>query len=146
MNVLPRIDAWIGKVLMHPPIILICQLARISQHAFNRYLWWIVALHALWQDDHRQIAFTLFFILFALARTVSAARDPDRESRSTLFLRIFFLAALITSVAMLPFGYHLDGTDLDTLMALIAEYAATIRTIPPREIREEKRNAAPEVS
>ena len=142
MNFIRGLDAWIGKTLMHPPIILICQLTRISQHAFNRYLWWIVALHALWQDDHQRIAYTVFFILFALARTLSAARDPDRESRSALVLRVFFWSSLAASIVALFLRHPLDGADLDTLLALFAEYAATIRTIPPRSVKKPRRDGA----
>ena len=141
MNLIRRIDAWIGRVLMHPPIILICQLTRMSQHAFHRYLWWIVALHALWQDDHERIAYTVFFILFALTRTVSAARNPVKISRSALVLRIFFWSTLIASIATLFFGHRPDGADLDTLLALIAEYAATIKTIPPRKETEHRQSS-----
>ena len=129
-----RIDAWIGKRIMHPPIIWVCQRAKVSQYAVYRYAWWIVALHWLWLSRDAGLGHRTFLILFALMQTVNAGLAPDRPVRSALAFRVM-LAFLI---ALGVFLGDSVAEVLNTALALVAEYAATIATIPPRKLPERR--------
>lgn len=137
-----RLDAFLGKRMFQPPIIWICQRAGINQYAFYRFGWMLVGLHALWLDRGHFNGWTVWLIFFALTRVLSAGIYPDRPASPSFGLRVFFLVILAVDAGGVAFGYPLDAVDLNLLMALVAEYAATITTIPPREIKEPARNLA----
>ncbi len=137
-----RLDAWLAKHLFHPPIILVCQLTGCTQYALHRYLWWLLALISVATDDHASWSMSAFNTLFAFARTLSAGFRPDRPTSSALALRMFFWALIAMDLLLTLPGADGLGTLLYMLTALFAEYAATITTIPPREVRERKRKAA----
>lgn len=136
-----RLDAWLGKHLFHPPIILVCQLTGVTQYALYRYLWWGVALWMLWSQRNESWGFAAFFIFFAFVRTLSAGIAPDRPRDGLIWVRCFFImSVLVQSVALLV-GASVVGV-IETIAILFAEYALTIRTIPPRETREKSRREA----
>lgn len=131
-----RIDAWIGLRLFHPPVIWICQRARITQWAFYRYGWWIYALWALWRDDHSSAVETVMLVAFALIRTLSAGLSLNSPAPQSLLLR--YLLWVTGFWILLPPITHRDLEALGMqLLILAAEYATTIRTIPPRKKRED---------
>jgi hypothetical protein len=135
-----RIDAWVGLRLFHPPIIWVCQRAGMTQWAFYRYAWWIAALWCVWDDDRSSTVWTVLLVGGALIRTMSAGLHINRPARS---LRLLRYGGLFAALLIVGFGAarqysaaeFADQMGWDILM-LAAEYAATIRTIPPRKKRE----------
>lgn len=136
-----RLDAWVGKTLFHPPIILLCQMTGMTQFAVYRYIWWVVALSWLARDSDASWWWQAFIIAFTLIRTLSAGLSPDRPRDGSLFLRVLFLATLPLNLL----GTVLTGNlfpSAQTIALLFAEYALTIRTIPPCPTGEQKRRQA----
>lgn len=134
MNMLCRLDVWLGTTLFHPPIILVCQLTRQSQYALYRALWFFAACHATYYGltADRGWLFAIFMWGWVVATLVNATLSPDRPARSSGFFRCLFWIFFVSGVAVVPFaGTVTDGT-VRALIVLFAEYAATIQTIPPR--------------
>lgn len=125
-----QIDRWIGRRLFVPPIIKLCQLTRQSQFAISRLFWFIAALDAFYRAE------TLFWSILwgglSILMMHTASMRADRPSVSFMFFRmlaIFFLAIGLVKGAGTG---EWAGSEF-WVFVLIAEYAATIRTVPPRE-------------
>ncbi|WP_257558175.1 hypothetical protein [Sphingobium sp. CFD-2] len=144
MNMLSRLDVWLGRTLFHPPIILVCQLTRQSQYALYRALWFFAACHATYYGlvEDRGWLFTIFMWGWVTATLLNATLHPDRPARSSGFFRWIFWIFFLSGTAIIPLtGTVSDGT-VRALMVLFAEYAATIKTIPPGNSQESKRRQA----
>lgn len=136
MTILSRMDAWLGKTLFHPPIIMVCQLAHQSQYALHRALWFFACCFATYHAQGSGWALTIFLWFWTIANLINATVNPDRPAQSWGFLRFWFWLLLAVSVGTsMLVGHVTAGTVLDVIL-LFAEYAATIRTIPPRKKRE----------
>lgn len=126
-----KIDLWIGKTLFVPPIIKLCQLTRQSQFAVSRLFWFIAALDGFYRAD------TLFSSILwggvSVLMMITATRRADHPTASFMFFRmlgVFFLALdLVKGAATGEWA----GSEF-WFLVLIAEYASTIRHVPPREI------------
>ncbi len=131
------IDAWIGKTLFLPPIIKFCQLTGQSQFAVSRLFWFIAAL------DQLRIAETLVSKiiagLFSLFMMVSASFRADMPAFSMMWFRMMAVGFLVLDVAHGVSADQWKGVEI-WIFVLFAEYAATIRTIPPTEVK--KKSAA----
>lgn len=140
MNLLIRLDAWAGKTLFHPPIILVCQLTRQSQYALSRALWFFAACHATYYAMAQGAGWfwSIFLWFFVLSMLLSAAIRPDRPARSSGFMRALFWASLISGVISTAATGIITNATVRSIIILFAEYAATIRTLPPRKPRESK--------
>lgn len=127
------IDAWIGKTLFLPPIIKFCQLTGQSQFAVSRLFWFIAAL------DQLRIAETLVSKiiagLFSLFMMVSASFRADMPAFSMMWFRMMAVAFLVLDVAHGVSANQWKGVEI-WILVLFAEYAATIRTIPPAEVKK----------
>lgn len=128
-----RIDTWIGKTLFVPLIIRICQITGCPQHRFHHVCWFIAALvgfycaNSLWGK--------IFFGIFATICCLVAALAIFPGSSS----RWFRLMVAVFAIMQLPApDWHLGYS----LLILAAEYAATIRTIPPLESKKRGSSAA----
>ncbi len=128
-----KIDHWIGKTLFIPPIVKLCQLTRQSQFAVSRLFWFIAALDGLYRAE------TLFGSILwggiSIVMMISAGWRADMPTRSSMFFR---LLAVVLFVAELLKGAATDdlaGAEF-WIFVLVAEYAAIIRTIPPKETAE----------
>jgi len=126
---LTEIDHWIGKTLFVPPIIKLCQLTRQSQFAVARLFWFIAALDGFYRAE------TLFMSVIwgglSLFMMITASRRADSPTVSFMFFRLLAIAMLILDLL----GGITAGTWAGSefwVFVLIAEYAATIRTIPPK--------------
>jgi hypothetical protein len=139
VQIFTAIDAWIGKTLFVPPIIKLCQLTRQSQFAISRLFWFIAALDGFYRAE------TLFWSILwgglSIMMMISATRRADDPTSSFMFLRLlgvfFLLFDVMRGVAIGEWA----GTEF-WILVLVAEYAATIRTVPPRE----SKSATKEVS
>ncbi|WP_454887424.1 hypothetical protein [Sphingomonas oryzagri] len=140
-----RIDYWIGRRLFHPPIIWICQRAGMTQWAVAAYAWLAATFTLVMRARFNQIGdivFTVLVSLMALLQTVATALLPDMPRRPSFGWRSFVW--IITAVNLLDLALrHGVARDVEwqwavawDVLALTAEYAKTITTIPPRKRRE----------
>lgn len=140
-------DAWIGKRLFVPPIIRFCQVTGMTQHAFCRYGWMVAGLWLIgfsWYEmDWVMKAIMITVCVFQIA--VAALSRPEGEEPDRYWLRAFLWLSMLIDVIgvfVIGAGEAIDLHDGFTIIALFAEYAATIKTIPPKETKEAKRKLA----
>ena len=126
---LAEVDQWVGKNLFVPLIIKFCQLTRQTQFACSRLFWFIAALDGFYRAQ------TMFSSILwggtSVIMMFTAARRADAPTQSFMVFRLLGIGLLIFGVV----AGAVTGKWADTefwLFVLIAEYAATIRTIPPQ--------------
>lgn len=136
MSRIAAFDAWLGRRVFHPPIIWVCQRARITQWAFYRYAWWIAALWIVGRDDHTSTLQSVWLVIFALIRTLSAGLALNRPATSSRLLRMVFLTFAVLDALMAARLHRVTASLCTDLLVLLAEYATTIVTIPPRRERQ----------
>lgn len=126
-----KVDAWVGQTLLIPPVIKLCQWTRQTQFAVSRSFWFIAALDAFYRAD------TLFSsILWGgmnVLMMITAIRRADSPAASFIFFGMMALLFFIVDVLAGVLTGELAGVEFWVLV-LTAEYAATIRTIPPVEL------------
>jgi hypothetical protein len=137
MSFVAKLDIWIGKTLFVPPIVKLCQLTRQSQYAVSRLFWFIAAMDGFYRADSLFSSF--LFGALSLVMMVTASLRADSPTRSSMWFRMFALAFLMLDLVTGAVSGAWAGTEF-WLFVLVAEYAATIRTLPPRE--KEKAAAA----
>jgi hypothetical protein len=130
---LAKLDHWIGKNLFVPPIVKLCQLTRQSQYAVSRLFWFVAALDGFYRAD--TLFSSVLFGALSLVMMVTASLRADMPTRSSMWFRLFALAFLILDLITGAATGKWAGTEF-WLFVLIAEYAATIRTLPPRESKK----------
>lgn len=141
MMLLSRLDVWLGKTLFHPPIILACQIMRQTQYAVHRALWFFAFCYAAYYAREIGWAWLVFVWLGVLGMFTSAAWFPDREVRSRGWVRFLLWQCLAFNLAELFLFSRLSPGLAQNIIILFAEYAATIKTIPPRRKRERRTSA-----
>ena len=127
------IDAWIGKTLFLPPIIKLCQATGQTQFAVSRLFWFIAALDQLRIAE--SLASKIIAGLFSLFMMVSASFRADMPAFSMMWFRMMAVGFLVLDVAHGVTSNQWKGVEIWVLV-LFAEYAATIRTIPPTEVKK----------
>lgn len=137
---LARIDAWVGKTLFIPPIIKLCQATSQTQFAVSRLFWFIAALDGFYQAE------TLFSSVLwggmSVVMMIMATRRADDPTGSYMFFRLLGLAFLVVDVAAGAITGKWAGAEF-WVIVLAAEYASTIRTVPPRDLTEKDTAKAP---
>jgi hypothetical protein len=133
---LTNFDAWIGKTLFVPPIVRLCQVTRQSQYAVSRLFWFVAALDQLRLAD--TLAGQIIAGLFSLFMMVTASLRADMPAYSLIGFRLLAMVLLILDIARGIGAGHWEGVEIWVLI-LFAEYAATIRTIPPSETKRSSR-------
>jgi hypothetical protein len=130
---LATLDAWIGKTLFVPLIVKLCQITRQSQFAISRLFWFVVAL------DQLRIAQTLtgqiIAGIFSIIMMLTASLRADMPAYSMRGFRIIAMVLLALDVFHGAASGKWLGVEIWVLI-LFAEYAATIRTIPPLNPRK----------
>lgn len=125
-----KVDLWIGKTLFVPPIIKLCQLTRQSQFAVSRLFWFIAAMDGFYRAE------TLFSsILWAgmsILMMITASQRADSPTVSFIFFRLLAVLFLVFDVLKGAATSEWAGTEF-WIFVLVAEYASTIRTLPPRQ-------------
>jgi hypothetical protein len=125
-----KIDHWVGKTLFVPPIIKLCQLTRQTQFAVSRLFWFIAALDGFYHAD------TLFSSVLwggmSVVMMITASQRADHPTASFVFFRMLGLVFLALDLLKGAFTGEWAGVEF-WLLVLLAEYASTIRTVPPRE-------------
>lgn len=126
-----KVDAWVGKTFFIPPIIKLCQLTRQTQFAVSRLFWFIAALDGFYRAE------TLFSSVLwggmSVIMMITATRRADRPAASFMFFRLLFLLFLVLDLLSGATTGRWAGVEFWVLV-LTAEYANTIRTIPPTEL------------
>lgn len=127
---LTEIDHWIGKTLFVPMIVKLCQLTRQSQSAIARLFWFVAALDGFYRAE--TWISSLIWGGVSVFMMITAARRADDPTISFMFFRLLALVFLVLDVVRgLTMGTW-AGVEF-WLLVLVAEYAATIRTLPPRD-------------
>ena len=125
-----KIDHWIGKTLFVPPIVKLCQLTKQSQFAVSRLFWFIAALDGFYRAE------TLFGSFLwggiSVVMLVSAGWRADAPTSSFMFFRLLALAILVSDMVRGAVTGEWAGFEF-WIFVLVAEYAAIIRNIPPRQ-------------
>lgn len=125
-----KVDHWIGRTLFVPPIIKFCQLTRQSQFAVSRLFWFIAALDGFYRAE------TLFGSLLwgglSIVMMVSAGWRADTPTGSSMIFRLLAVVLLAFDIVRGLVTGEWSGTEF-WIFVLVAEYAAIIRTIPPKE-------------
>jgi hypothetical protein len=117
---------------MHPPIIWVCQKARITQYAFYRYIWCVVAVAFLWALRHGAVWITVGNIIHSCWRAVDAGTAPNFWVHPLGVIRAVMVGCLVLNIVVQSLlGHLLDWSTIILVLAVAAEYAATISTIPP---------------
>jgi hypothetical protein len=124
------IDHWIGRTLFVPPIIKLCQLTRQSQFAVSRLFWFIAALDGFYRAE--TVFWSLLWGGVSVVMMLSAAWRADHPTHSFMFFRLLAVAFLLSDGARAAVTGEWAGVEF-WVFVLIAEYAAIIRNIPPRE-------------
>ena len=129
-----KIDRWIGATLFVPLIIKLCHLTRQSQFAVARLFWFIAALDGFYRAD--TLAGSILWGGVSVIMMVTAARRADDPTSSFMFFRLLAAAAFTIDVIQGVAVGAWAGTEF-WIFVLVAEYAATIRTLPPprKEVR-----------
>jgi hypothetical protein len=130
---LTAIDVWIGKTLFLPPIIKLCQLTGQSQFAVARLFWFIAALDGFYRSE--TLFSSVIFGLMSIFMMLTASLRADMPAYSSLWFRMLALMFLVLDLAKGARTGEWSGIEF-WIFVLIAEYAATIRTIPPLEQRK----------
>ncbi len=133
---LADIDQWIGKTLFIPPIIKLCQVTRQSQFAMARLFWFAATCDGLYRAE--TLIQSIIFGILCVAAMLTAALRADYPARSMLPFRFFAMGLLALDVLKGFEKGEWAGTEF-WIFVLFAEYAATIRTIPPSA--KQKRDA-----
>ena len=133
-----KVDHWIGRTLFVPPIVKLCQLTRQSQFAVSRLFWFISALDGFYRTD------TLFGSILwggiSAVMMVSAAWRADSPTPSFMLFRLLAAFALVLDLIKGAGPGEWAGFEF-WIFVLVAEYAAIIRNIPPREKRQAGRSS-----
>jgi hypothetical protein len=125
-----QVDHWIGSTLFVPPIVKLCQLTRQSQFAVSRLFWFVAALDGFYRAE--TLFWSVVWAAVSVVMMVSAARRADQPTASFMFFRLLAATFLVLDVVKGAATGAWAGTEF-WLFVLTAEYAAIIRTIPPRE-------------
>lgn len=130
---LTQIDLWIGKTFFLPPIIKLCQVTGQSQFAVSRLLWFIAALDGFYRADN--LLSSIMFGGMSIILMVTASMRADMPTYSSVLFRMLSLGFLLLDLIKGANTGNWLGTEF-WLFVLTAEYASTIRTIPPRETKK----------
>ncbi len=135
-----KVDQWVGKTLFLPLIIKFCQLTRQSQFACSRLFWFISALDGFYHAD--TIVSSVLWAGISVLMMITATRRADAPTNSVMVFRLLCLAFLLYDVMKSSMTGILAGSEF-WLLVLIAEYAATIRTLPPQVSEQSREDLVP---
>jgi hypothetical protein len=138
-----RIDAWLAKYAFHPPIIWFCQITRQTQYAASRLFWFTAMLMIFYRASGFWMQVFMGIICLSGMLSASLRANEHTESWSVMRRLWLFLLALDTFLFIMcvTHGVKINRAGLNVaidIVVLFAEYAATIKTIPPRKTRERK--------
>ena len=127
------VDHWIGRTLFVPPIIKLCQLTRQSQFAVSRLFWFVAALDGLYRAE--TLFGSILWGAISLLMMFSAAWRADNPTASSMVFRLLAVGLLALDLLKGAATGDWAGSEF-WVFILVAEYAAIIRDVPPREKRQ----------
>lgn len=139
-SAIERVDHWVGRYIFHPPIIALCQRSGMSQRAVARYGWMLATWTLVMRINFLNAggwAVAIFVIPITVIETARAAINPEAPTvRLDLLRRILLIVTALDIVALIFLTVQRGFPGLEwkhawDLLALTAEYAKTIRAIPP---------------
>jgi hypothetical protein len=133
--ILVRVDRWIGTTLFVPPIVKLCQRTGQTQYAVSRLFWFLAALDGLYRSD--TLVSAIMFGAMSVFMMLTASLRADWPTRSSMMFRMLSLAFLVLDLVQGAVKGEWAGLEF-WLIVLAAEYAASIRTIPPAEATARK--------
>ncbi len=131
--ILARIDGWIGRTLFVPPIVKLCQRTGQSQYAVSRLFWFVAALDGLYRAD--TLVSAILFGVLSVVMMVTASLRADWPTHSSMLFRMLAVVFLALDVLRGLVQHDWAGVEF-WVIVLAAEYAASIRTIPPAETKK----------
>lgn len=134
--ILAKFDRWIGRNLFIPPIIKLCQVTRQTQFAVSRFFWFLAALDAFYRAE--SLFWSILWGGISVVMLITAGRRADSPTASFMFLRMLALVLLFMDLLAGVVTGEWSGVEF-WLFVLTAEYAASIRTLPPSELSKEKK-------
>jgi hypothetical protein len=135
---LAAIDQWVGKTFFIPPIIKLCQLTRQSQFAISRLFWFAATCDGFYRAE--TLVQSIIFGVLCMVAMLTAALRADFPARSMMPFRFLALGLLVFNVVGAVTNGKWAGIEF-WIFVLFAEYAATIRTIPPSEKEKQRARA-----
>lgn len=138
MGIFERLDHWLGKTLFVPVIIRICQRAGMTQYRFHRYGLFAAGLYGVGFSEGwlAKGLFAFIALIFCLGATLLGDMPEKPSARFWRLLPVFMLVLL--AALLVPTG-KVPITTGFWLLCAFAEYALTIKTIPPLEAKEPKK-------
>lgn len=141
-----RFDAWLGKTAFHPPIIWFCQVTRQTQYAASRLFWFVAMLMLFYRADG--FWWQIITGIMCVIGMLTAGLMADAVTESWSIVRKIWIIQYVMDIAffLIIIASGLEGK-IETkgmlnmaidVVVLFAEYAATIKTIPPRKTHEKK--------
>ena len=127
---LAQVDHWVGKTFFVPPIIKFCQLTRQTQYACSRLFWFLAGLDGLYHAH--SLGGYVFWGGMSLLMAFTATLRANSPTMSLRLFRLLGLVCLAYDVVHGALAGAWAGSEF-WILVLVAEYAATIRTIPPVE-------------
>lgn len=144
-----KMDIWAGKTLFIPLIIKVCQKAKITQYKFAAYGWAIAVMLLLTRRPEGVTDWIMYAIMVVIGVSfiAVAAVRPDLPRSPSSFMRVMaWFTVLVLVLPRVVMTLTFDYRELYWLLVLFAEYARTIDTIPPEEIKEKATKLVPSKS
>ncbi|MES2289326.1 MAG: hypothetical protein V4530_06265 [Pseudomonadota bacterium] len=140
-SIVSALDLWVGKRLFVPPIIRLCQRTGASQYTVHSYGWMIASLLVVYRFSLNTLLDAVLFglsVLIGVTSIIRAAMFPEMPFPERPSFRKFLLVGALVILAVDLLFLALRGTwspsgHMVDIAMLFAEYALTIKTIPPRE-------------
>lgn len=122
-----------------PGIVKLCQLTNQTQFAVSRLFWFIAALDGFYRAD--TLLGSILFGGLSILMMVTASLRADMPTLSFIWFRMLAVVFLGLDIIAGASTGEWAGVEF-WIFVLIAEYAATIRTLPPREDKKAAARAA----
>ncbi len=132
------IDKWIGDNLFVPLIIKLCQTTEITQYRFHNTLSYVGIMLLLYTIVSSPVSATSIVVgillLFSfVVVTAIMFFAPDKPFGESFLFRFIWIVLLISDILAYRDMVHL----MTSVMFVFAQYALTIKDIPP-ENKEDK--------
>jgi hypothetical protein len=133
-------DQWIGKALFYPPIVKFCRLTRQSPSALSRLFWFAASLDALYHAP--TVMSGIFWGGVSLVMMFTAAFRADDPTSSFMPFRLLSVTLWLLDLVQGFRAGEWAGLEF-WILVLFAEYAATLRALPPASSVSIRHGAGP---
>ena len=134
MNLIERADAWVNKTMFRPLIIKACQKLHWTQYQFSRWAGAFGLTFASITLFENVLSSYVVMGLAAFLLYIAATTDPNQPITGHLFLRLFTWALGVIGVVLAP--QYAVIMIITFIAYLFSEYALTITTIPPADVKK----------